>query len=352
MSEPVTTSAQPAAPEQAAPAQPSAQAAPQQVEPQGTPPTPPALKRVNRLAQVREVMGRRPAEATATPASTPTEAPAPDAPAAPADKPDATPSEKPETSNDTGKAKAWADVMAREERARRERDAAKREREQLLRERAAFDAERKAQQEAAELLAKDPVAYAAKYGGTDFGKKLVDYTLDEKARFVDQQAAKLAELDQKFEQLTRAQQQREVQAQVDHYLAEHRAHWKADKDAAVLASWYDEQEIDTVVRGIANRHAEATSEVLTPKQLASNLTRELKSRLERLAQSEAGREFLKQFVPAAPLPAKPRPPAEAPKTLSRDLTIQGTPPDDGRLRKLSEKDRRRMIRDVLDRRPG
>lgn len=324
-------------------------AAPVSAEPEGTPPIPPAVKRASRIAQVREVVAKRAAEAP------PVEKPA--AEPAPANVDKEKPETKPEPAQDdapkpeASKAKAWADVMERENKARQARDAVKREREQFAQERAQFEAERKAAQEASELLAKDPVAYAAKFGGRDFGKKLVDYTLDEKSRTVDQQAAKLAELESKFEQLTKAGQEREVQSRINSYLGEHRAHWKNDRDSAVLNSWYDDSEVEQVVRTIAERHATATQEVLTPAKLASNLKGELRLRLERLAKTEAGQEFLKQFI-GTPAPAKTRPPAEAPKTLSKDLTTQGAPPGDGRLRKFSDKEKSDLLRRVVANRQG
>jgi hypothetical protein len=323
-------------------------------EPQGTPPTPPALKRNSRLAQIKAVVAQHKAEdaaeaAKTQPAAEPSAESAKTAPAAPRDEP------VPEVEakkTEAGKAKAWADVMAREDKARRERESAKRERDEVARERQALAAERAAQQEAADLLAKDPVAYAAKYGGKDFGKRLVSYTLDEKARTADEQASKLAEIDRKLSQLTQAQQQRENERQVAEYLGQHREHWKTDKDAQILSQWYDEGETDRVVRTIAEQHAISTKEILTPSQLASNLTGELKHRLERLAKTPEGQAFLRQFLPAdagAPAPARPRPPADAPKTLSRDLNTQGAPPETG-LRKNTDKDRARLIREVLAKR--
>lgn len=340
------------APQAPAAAPPQAPAA--ETEPQEKPATPSAVRRANRMEQVRAVLSKQPTTPLVPPPSDKGEPPAAETKetSTPEKAADKLPAAEPAPSTEAGKAKAWADVMERENKARQAREAVKREREEFAKERALFETERKDAREAAELLAKDPVAYAAKFGGKDFGKRLVDHTLDEKARTVEQQAAKLAEIDSKLERLTKQEQDRASQASVSAYLGEHRTHWKTDKESAVLGAWYSEDEIDSVVQSIAERHASATNEVLTPQKLAGNLRHELKVRLERLAKTEAGQEFLRQFVGPPPASAKTRPPAEAPKTLSKDLTTQGTPPGDGRLRKLNDKDRSDLIRQVLSQRQG
>jgi hypothetical protein len=314
------------------------------------------VKRASRLAQVREVVAKRIAsEAPPSPAAN--KEPQLETKSEPAndnkEAPPAKEPKEPETPAETAsKAKAWADVMAREQRAREERDAAKREREQIAREREQFNAERKAAAEAAELLAKDPVAYAAKFGGKDFGKRLVDHSLNEKAREAEQQKSEIAEVKARLEKFEEEKRNHEIQQKLEGYIGEHKTYWKTDKEASVLNSWYSEEEVGQVVQSIAERHATATREVLTPEKLARSLTYELKQRLERLAKTEQGLELLRQYSGTQPAPAKARPSAEAPKTLSKDLTTQGTPPGDGRLRKLSDKERSDMIRRVVSQRQG
>ena len=306
----------------------------------------PAGLKPNRAAQIREAIRATEAASPGEPADDDEKPAAPAAAAAP--KPEEKPAETPaqpspeDATPQAGKAKAWADVMAEQHRVR--------EAARALKER---EAKVKEAEEAARLLREDPVAYAAKFGGADFGKKFVTKTInDGKAtpeEALEEARAARAELAEYKKREEEAKQQAEQRRQLDEYVGGHVRHMKDDKEAALLRGWYEEGELPRVIESIAQRHYAETQEVLTPPQLSGTVTRELKTRLERISKTEAGRQYLRELLKDDPTSSagqpKPRAPATAPKTLSQDLNAASAAPDLGRLR--SPKDKRAIIQEAI-----
>lgn len=321
-----------AAPAATAPSAPVAAPVPAAEAPAAAPSVKASAKQSRQLAIKEAIAAMAPDEAPDT------EAPAPAMAKAPEAKIEAAPVAPKEAEPTTGKAKAWADVLAEQRRVREEREKIKAERTELA-----------SQVEAAKLLKDDPVAFATKYGGTDFGKKWVQKTISD-GKPTAEEAIEIAraakkELDDYRQQNEAREKEADGRRRLSDYVGSHVKHIAEDKESSLLKGWYEDAEIPVVVESMAEKHYTATHDVLTPPDLSGRVVKELKMRLERLSKTEAGQQYLRQLLgdPASSSgQQKTKAPATAPKTLSQDLTAHasGQPPK-------GRKDRKSLLEDAM-----
>lgn len=222
------------------------------------------------------------------------------------------------------KAKAWEDLIARERKLTAERKAAKDEAEATKRDREELDRLRAEAQERDTLFKTDPIAWIKKYGGADFADKWVAAAQGKTVPAIDPEEIATSAVERAKAEILREIDGREARTRVDRYLDQHVAHWRADESAALLRGWYGDDEVRQVIEANADAAYRAEQKLLTESDLVGRLTDELRTRLERLSKSEAGRAMLRELLGEAASAPTPKPTAAAaPVTLSNDLATHG-----------------------------
>lgn len=241
----------------------------------------------------------------------PAEAPAP---AEPAPKPAEAPAADP-----VKEASAYAERLAADRKLR--------ERERLLRDREAKIA---AAEEAQRLLQENPVEFAKKFGGEQFGKRYVAGVVNDGKPDPIEHTKKLEE---KIERLEASLQQREVDKGVNEWRTEARAHASAN-DKLSLRGFYTDDELEQAASEYAGRHwasqiDEPESRILLkPDETLGKMNAELVDRLTRLSKTPAGQQLLRSLVQApqpAPPEQRPASAAAAPKTLTSSMDATPAP---------------------------
>lgn len=196
--------------------------------------------------------------------------------------------------------------------AQRHEELLEQSRQQRLQAREIGEREKRVQEmeQAQELLKSDPIAWVEKYGGQDFGDRFVSAHLrrlngggdgaQQPGESDSEYAKRIAKLEERLErQEMRDRTQAEQKAEND-FVTENLRVWDREDEGRVVAAWFEDHErsqeiVNGARRVFEQRKAAGYSDaesILNPEQLLGMFHKDLRSRIERLAASDAGRNFL------------------------------------------------------------
>ena len=220
-------------------------------------------------------------------------------------KPDAPPAES--------RSRAWLEKMRAD---RERRDATK----------AAKEASQRAKEadEAMALLRSDPVQFAKRFGGEDFGNRYVrGLVKGDEIKVEEEIAALKGQLAERDERERRAENERRFQQAVGEYRGNLRADMTSRADAMKMRGFYTDEEIENIAVTKVLSHAQATGEDLTHSDVLDSLAGEFVERITNFSKTEAGKQFLRTLIgaqqPAQAAPKAPVSQTTAPKTLSSEF---------------------------------
>lgn len=153
--------------------------------------------------------------------------------------------------------------------------------------------------DAMQLLRSDPVAFAQRYGGETFGRDYVRATLADAGadgKTEPKTPAEVAELRQMVQQLQGQMQAKEIERHVSEYRSGVKSAIGSIEGLGALRSFHSDEELESIVMSQAEHMALSTNQVLQASEYLPILHDELRERLERMAQSEAGKQLLRDVL--------------------------------------------------------